>query len=285
MSSVPKPRCAKGEDCYHVRKLRSEKPATVAHQGDLCEKCVLQGPSLEETPEGHRELFRVARALLDHRMEGEQTIIPTLVLAALSDMDQQYERVGRAIVESYGKVEAREELTKAFLLSFEGIVPSNLVSGVPLVERLPLGLAMLPDETDRYVPLGREALFKGIKLVVYEGGVTPAEVAEQYEKVLRLFSLPYTEHLADVAYERTDVGLLMVVRPAEEDPDLRPIMRSGNPNIFANVPEGPPRKRQPAFPALTTWLPFTKGSRPEILLRPVGEVEDPPGPTTSYRQS
>jgi hypothetical protein len=39
MSSVSKPRCARGTNCYHVRKLRSEKPATVAHEGDLCEKC------------------------------------------------------------------------------------------------------------------------------------------------------------------------------------------------------------------------------------------------------
>ena len=39
MSSVSKPRCARGTNCYHVRNLRSEKPTTVAHEGDLCEKC------------------------------------------------------------------------------------------------------------------------------------------------------------------------------------------------------------------------------------------------------
>jgi len=39
MNSASKPRCARGTSCYHVRKLRSEKPAAVAHKGDFCEKC------------------------------------------------------------------------------------------------------------------------------------------------------------------------------------------------------------------------------------------------------
>jgi hypothetical protein len=39
MGSVPKPRCGREQKCYHVLKLRSEKPPTVAHEGDLCEKC------------------------------------------------------------------------------------------------------------------------------------------------------------------------------------------------------------------------------------------------------
>lgn len=40
MGSVPKPRCARGQNCYHVRKLRSEQPPTVTHEGNLCEKCL-----------------------------------------------------------------------------------------------------------------------------------------------------------------------------------------------------------------------------------------------------
>src|SRR5215217_6205754 len=39
MGSVAKPRCARGQDCYHVRELRSEQPPTVAQESDLCEKC------------------------------------------------------------------------------------------------------------------------------------------------------------------------------------------------------------------------------------------------------
>ena len=39
MNSVSKPRCARGTSCYHVRNLRSEKPATVADEGDFCQKC------------------------------------------------------------------------------------------------------------------------------------------------------------------------------------------------------------------------------------------------------
>jgi hypothetical protein len=39
MGSVPKPRCARGQNCYHVLRLRSELPSTVSRDGDLCEKC------------------------------------------------------------------------------------------------------------------------------------------------------------------------------------------------------------------------------------------------------
>lgn len=39
MGSLPKPRCARGQNCYHVRKLRSEKPPTVIQEGGLCDKC------------------------------------------------------------------------------------------------------------------------------------------------------------------------------------------------------------------------------------------------------
>jgi hypothetical protein len=40
MCSVAKPRCARGQGCYHVRELRSELPPTVAHESNLCEKCL-----------------------------------------------------------------------------------------------------------------------------------------------------------------------------------------------------------------------------------------------------
>ena len=39
MGSVSKPRCANGANCYHVVKLHSGGPPSVARGGDICEKC------------------------------------------------------------------------------------------------------------------------------------------------------------------------------------------------------------------------------------------------------
>jgi hypothetical protein len=82
MKSVAKPRCAKGQGCYHVRKLGSEKPSPVSHQGDLCEKCSNEAVTGVESPLEYAELFRTARLLFDAEVEGEYRIIPTLVFAA-----------------------------------------------------------------------------------------------------------------------------------------------------------------------------------------------------------
>ena len=40
MASVAKPRCARGQSCYHVRKFdHIDEPPKVRHEGDLCGKC------------------------------------------------------------------------------------------------------------------------------------------------------------------------------------------------------------------------------------------------------
>jgi len=82
MKSAAKPRCARGQGCYHVRKLRSEKPSPVSREGDLCEKCSNEAAAGVEAPLKHAELFRFARLLFNAEIEDEDQIIPTLVFAA-----------------------------------------------------------------------------------------------------------------------------------------------------------------------------------------------------------
>ena len=43
MGSVSKPRCARGQSCYHVREFHHiDKPPVVPKEGDLCERCSLE---------------------------------------------------------------------------------------------------------------------------------------------------------------------------------------------------------------------------------------------------
>jgi hypothetical protein len=251
--------CANGKRC--VAHPQTGKPTKLRSSStdEICGPCREVGRGTELTPVGHEVLFRAARALLDNKVEGEHTIIPTLVLAAAIDkeqqlkhqnefIDQQYKRVGDAVVEAYGSDDAWEEVEKAFLLAFQGVEPCAPVDGVPVIQIPPIGLSVLPDKSDSYVPLEGDTLVKGVILDVYKGTVEPEEIADLYMNVLRLFSLPHTSTVAVFACELTDTGLQMIVRPAEEDPDLHPGVGSvRHPNIISTS-EGSLKKRQPAFP-------------------------------------
>src|SRR5215207_8589245 len=41
MKSVAKRRCARGQNCYHVRKLHLSQPVVLrgSHEGSICDKC------------------------------------------------------------------------------------------------------------------------------------------------------------------------------------------------------------------------------------------------------
>jgi hypothetical protein len=222
MGSVAEARyCARGERCvqYDPQTGNPEKLSRY-NKNDICEQCRKAGRKSEQTPAGHEELFRAARALLDNKIEEEHTIIPTLVLAAAADLDRQlkqqyrfsnqlYRRVGHAVVEAYGNDDAWEEVERAFLLSFQGIEPCTPVGGVPVIKISPIGLSVLPDKSDSYTPLEGDSLVKGIVLEVYQGTVEPEQIATAYRDVLRLFSLPHTSREAVFACELTDTGLRM----------------------------------------------------------------------------
>jgi len=287
MGSVAAARyCANGERCVAHPRTGSPTKLRSSSTDEICDPCQEAGRESEQTPAGHEELFRAARALLDNKIEEERTIIPTLVLAAASDMDrkfkqqyefidQQYRRVGRAVVEAYGDDDAWEEVERAFVLSFQGIEPCTPVDHVPIIQSSLIGLSVQPDKSDRYVPLEGDSLVKSIILEVYKGTVEPEQIADSYLDVLRLFSLPHTSTEAVFACELTDTGLRLVVRSAEEDPDLHPGVGSMiHPNILATA-EGAVKKRQPAFPSPLWVAAIYKGLKALRLAPAKREGGDP----------
>ena len=84
MESVAKPRCARGQNCSHIRDFpHIDEPIKVLHEDALCGRCQRAEHDGTAFPEPeHQELLRAARALLGNGIENEVEIIPTLVLAA-----------------------------------------------------------------------------------------------------------------------------------------------------------------------------------------------------------
>jgi hypothetical protein len=81
MVSVAKPRCARGQNCSHIRDFpHIDIPPKVAYDGALCDRC-RYNTNDSEVPEEYKELFRTAKALFDNDVGDEDEILPTLVFA------------------------------------------------------------------------------------------------------------------------------------------------------------------------------------------------------------
>ncbi len=64
MGSVSKPRCARGQDCYHVRKFDYvDKPPKVGREGDLCERCAQEHNGAVRTTNNPEWMDEVLEAL------------------------------------------------------------------------------------------------------------------------------------------------------------------------------------------------------------------------------
>jgi hypothetical protein len=50
MRSVTRPRCARGQQCVRVLKVRSPGPPTVPNEGDICSRCAREGYTLNDVP-------------------------------------------------------------------------------------------------------------------------------------------------------------------------------------------------------------------------------------------
>ncbi len=60
MVSVAKPRCARGQNCSHIRDFpHIDKPPKVAYDGALCDRC-RYNTNDSEVPEEYKELLRTA---------------------------------------------------------------------------------------------------------------------------------------------------------------------------------------------------------------------------------
>jgi len=112
MRSVAKPRCARGQNCSHIRDFpHIDEPPKVPHEGALCGRCQRSehdGTAFAE-PE-HQELLRAARALLDNGIENEDEIISTLVLAANVSQMPRLEDIRDELVKAGRESKARTEL-------------------------------------------------------------------------------------------------------------------------------------------------------------------------------
>ena len=95
MVSVAKPRCARGQNCSHIRDFPDiDKPPKVAYDGALCDRC-RYNTNDSEVPEEYKELFRTAKALFDNDVGDEDEIIPTLVLGVDVERDKAWPKSAR----------------------------------------------------------------------------------------------------------------------------------------------------------------------------------------------
>jgi hypothetical protein len=184
MVSVAKPRCARGQNCSHIRDFSHiDKPPTVAHEGALCNRC-RYNTNDSEVPEEYKELFRAARALLDNRIENEDEIIPTLVLAANVGQMPHLEHIRDELAKAGRESKARGGLVDELYSVFGGSVMSSgrVVDGVPLVQRAPFRISVTKDKNEA---------IEEIAFDVFKLSVTHDEVRKWYEWYLNLEGLDY----------------------------------------------------------------------------------------------
>ena len=122
MGSVSKPRCARGQNCYHVREFHHiDKPPTVLREGDLCDRCRVAEAAAERepvpVPREHEELLRAARALLYNGFKAPQDIIPTVVFAVVSTgnphLEELKDSLANDLMSERGRL-LRQRFTRAF---------------------------------------------------------------------------------------------------------------------------------------------------------------------------
>jgi hypothetical protein len=67
----------------------------------LCGKCIKEEPSLEDVPANHEAVVRAAQVLLQHNVEDESVIIPTVAFAALAAESPIFKEIGNECVEGW----------------------------------------------------------------------------------------------------------------------------------------------------------------------------------------
>jgi hypothetical protein len=192
MRSVPKPRCARGQDCYHVRKLRSEKPTTVPHAGDLCEKC--RGEKTEPVEhqlasEEHMELFRAARVLFQGGITDEDVIIPTLVFAAQCQKRPLLRHIRDLFAKTKEGSKVRQDLENRFVTSLETLGSESVKDDVLFLRARPLTVLA-------YGP-GPGHPVERITIDIYARSlraVDPKDVEAHYEWALTEYAVPQSPY-------------------------------------------------------------------------------------------
>jgi hypothetical protein len=184
MVSVAKPRCARGQNCSHIRDFpHIDKPPKVAYDGALCDRC-RYNTNDSEVPEEYKELLRTAKALLDNGIENEDEIIPTLVLAANVGQMPHLEHIRDELAKAGRESKARGELVDELYSVSGGSVMSSgrVVDGVPLVQRAPFRISVTRDKNEA---------IEEIAFDVFKRSVTHEEVRKWYEWYLKLEGVDY----------------------------------------------------------------------------------------------
>jgi hypothetical protein len=220
MGSVAKPRCARGQNCSHIRDFpHIDKPIKVLHEGALCDRCQRAEHDVTAFPEPeHQELLRAARALLDDGIENEDEIIPTLVLAANVSQMPRLEDIRDELVKAGRESKARAELDSQLYSVSGGWMWSSgrVVDGVPLIRRAPLWITGAKDKRGQ---------IEEIAIDVFKRSVTCEEVGKWYEWYLKLVKHDYDLNDLSrgvVAYKTDNQEFFrLIARPEERsvDPD------------------------------------------------------------------
>ena len=208
MASLPKPRCARGSSCYHVRNMGMEKPPSVRRAGDICGKCEREKPQLDQVPARQREVLRTARELFNARVAQEGVIYGTIVCAAWAGEDQEFKRVRDSVLNAGERSKPWETLQHRFANAFDSLEPWGIRNGVLLVRRSPVDVWEVRADDGE--------LTKEIVLEVRDRSATGEDVRIQYEKCLSRFGLPHVTGRGTFSYYAAEESLQMLARPEEE---------------------------------------------------------------------
>jgi hypothetical protein len=170
MASVPRPRCARGQNCYHVLKLRSEKPPTVTHEGELCEKCQKHYAEDAEAPKRGGWRDRVIEAIQTLR-PGKAVLWDLFTLNPHNGGPGEYSDLGKVLTRLDAKtlhklIDWLDAKTEEALERYERSRGEELCGRVRLTasmkaleECLPPDKALLPDNWSTPLPFDAAAYY------------------------------------------------------------------------------------------------------------------------------
>lgn len=181
MRSLPKRHCARGQDCYQVRKLGLEEPAPLraSRHSDLCDKCEREPAAADACD----ELSKAARVLLASGITGEDEVIPTLAFANRISHDACFAGIKDAFLRAHAGTKRWRELTLKFSNTFEPFTVERVLNGVLVVKRQTAFAGIHYDDNSGVV--------KGISLEATDRATKPPRMSNLYEEALSLEGIPY----------------------------------------------------------------------------------------------
>jgi hypothetical protein len=223
MGSVGEPRyCANGERCirYDSTSGRAQKLSRYNAE-NVCEACQREEVAKPETtPPAHAELFRVARLLFRAGVDDEGDIIPTLVFAAnvteraplraisnVTEMPQMRDiGDGLAILDDPDRAEIWKDLYDQVSKSFDSLVTLvGTMEGAQVLHLAPFRIILVTG--------GHEEGLEEVNIDVFSRCVQADDVAEKYEKYLRIRNVDVDPNRGTISYKVHKGFIRMLIRP------------------------------------------------------------------------